>query len=79
MNSLQASDLTVGGLAATAVTVVNDNSVSFDLPPGLAEGVYEVAIAAGAILDVQGTPIEPFASTLRVDTTPPRVVKSSLL
>ena len=37
-----------------------------------------VAIAAGTILDVQGTPIEAFSSTFSLDLVGPRVVDSSI-
>ncbi len=78
MPTLDASDLTVGGLAATEVSWQDGRTVVFGLLP-LAEGTHEVAMAGGAVVDLQGTPLEPFTSQIIVDLTPPRVVESSLL
>ncbi len=77
LSTLEASDVTVGGLPATAVTVVDGDTLVFDLPD-LADGVYAVEIAGGAILDLQGTPIESYAGTLTVDTHGPRVIGTSI-
>ncbi len=77
LTSLDASDLTVNGVSATGLTVVDGNTVDFQLP-ALTEGNQTVQIAAGAIQDVQGTPLEAFAMTFFEDLTPPRVVSSSI-
>ncbi len=53
-----------------------------DLPAGYriaTEGLHSVSIAAGAVKDVQGTPIQPFASTFVLDYTAPRVESYSIL
>ena len=53
-----------------------------DLPAGYriaTEGLHSVSIAAGAFQDVQGTPIQPFASTFVLDYTAPRVESYSIL
>ena len=71
--SLDAEDLTVGGVTATGVTVVDGDTVVFDVPDGLSDGLQTVAIAAGAIVDVQGSLIEAFSFPLRIDATPPVV------
>ncbi len=42
------------------------------------EGINTLAIAAGAIKDVQGTSITAYGSTFLIDQTPPRVVNSSI-
>ena len=42
------------------------------------EGLHSVSIAAGAFQDVQGTPIQPFASTFFLDYTAPRVESYSI-
>src|SRR5262249_23036488 len=73
VSSLQASDLKVDGVSATGFTVVDGDTVSFNLPGPLAEGTRTVTVAAGDILDVQGTPINAFTSTFFLDTTGPRV------
>ena len=78
LTTLQPSDLTVDGVAATGVTIVDGNTATFILPGPLAEGIRTVAIAAGAIDDIQGTPIDAFSATFYNDVTPPRVVASSI-
>jgi hypothetical protein len=42
------------------------------------DGTYHVAIAAGAIKDVQGTPVTAYNGSFTIDQTPPRVVSSSI-
>ena len=78
LTSLQPSDLTIDGLAATAVSVVNGNTVAFTLPSGLSQGSHTAAIAAGAILDLQGTPLQAYSGQLTIDTTAPRVISTTL-
>ena len=65
--TLQAGDLTVGGLPATGFTVLDGDTVRFDLP-ALAEGVHGVAIAAGTIESVAGGPVGTYAGRLSVRT-----------
>jgi len=77
-SSLQASDLRVDLVAATGVTMVDSDTWSFTLPGGLGEGIHTVTIAAGAILDLQGTPVSAFTSHFSLDLTPPRVISSSI-
>ena len=77
LSSLQASDLTVNGVAATSFTIVDGNTVIFTLP-ALGEGVHSVAIAPGAILTSDGTAFAGFTSQFTVDLTVPRVVSTSV-
>jgi hypothetical protein len=76
--SVQASDLRINGVAATSVAAVDGDTLQFTLPAGLPAGVQAVTIAAGAILDVQGTPIDAFTGTFTLDTTGPRVTATSV-
>ncbi len=77
LTSLDASDLTVDGQAATGLTVVDGNTVSFFImDPG--EGTHTIYIAADSILDLQGTPLDEFTSHYTIDLKPPRVVASSI-
>ncbi len=64
LDSLDASDLTLDGVPAAAVTVVDGTSAVFEFPAGLSQSEGRLAMAAGAVLDLQGTPVEPLASTL---------------
>ncbi len=78
LSSLEASDLTVDGVQATGIFGIPDgNTVVFALPV-LGEGTHDVAIAAGAILDLQNTPIEAYTGQFVVDLTGPRVIASSM-
>src|SRR5262249_30768770 len=78
--SVQAFDLTVDGFPATAVTVAaTGNSATFTTPAGVGgAGTHNVAIASGAILDVQNTPITAYAGTYVVDNIAPRVTATSV-
>ena len=78
LTTLSADDLTFDGIAATGVTIVDGDTAVFTVPAGFGEGLVHVAIAAGAIEDIQGTPIEAFAATYYNDVTAPRVVASSI-
>lgn len=78
-SSVQAADLTIDGVPATAATVLSARSVRFDFPVLATEGTRSVAIAAGAILDLQATPIAAYASQLFVESVSPRVVSSSVV
>ncbi len=77
LSSLDTSDLTVGGVPASDFSVVDGDTVVFYVPT-LSDGSHNVAIAAGDILDLQSTPIEPYSSTLTIDTIAPRVIASSI-
>jgi hypothetical protein len=76
--SVQASDLKINGADAVGVTLVDGDTVSFTLPGGIGEGTHSVTIAAGAIQDLQGTPLNAFSATFVADLTPPRVTATSI-
>ncbi len=78
LDTLEAADLTIGGLPAVDVTVGDVRTLSFGVPGELGDGVHQVTLPDGAILDVQGTPIEAFSTTLNFDGTPPTVAAFSL-
>ena len=78
LSTVDASDLIFDGVALTGMTVADHDTVVFDLPAGLADGVHTVEIPAGAILDLQGTPIDAYAGHFGLDRIPPVVVGSSI-
>ncbi len=78
LTSLDVEDLTINGVAGSGLTLIDGNTVSFTLPEDLGEGEYRIQIAAGALLDVQGTPIDAFELTFYVDQTPPTVISVSI-
>jgi len=65
-NSLDADDLTINGVGCSGYTVLDGDTVQFQLP-ALGEGTYELAVAAGSILAFDLTPVAPFTSSFRVD------------
>ena len=77
LTSLQASDLTVNGVPAVSLNVLDGDTAIFDLPT-LGEGSQHVRITGGAVKDVQGTSLEAFEMSFSEDYTPPRVVYSSI-
>ena len=79
--SLQAADLTVDGIPATAVTLstTTGNQAVFTVPAGVSgPGTHTFAITAGAVLDVQNTPVTAFSGTYIIDNVAPRVTATSL-
>ncbi len=77
LSSLEASDLTLNGVPAIAVTVVDANTAVFDLPAH-GEGSQQLQIESGALRDLQGTPVAAFSSTFTEDVHPPTVIASSI-
>ena len=77
LSSLQASDLTVDGISATGLTIVDGDTVAFTVG-GFLHGVHNMAIAAGAIQDLQGTNVQAFSSQFTVIFATPRIVASSI-
>ncbi|MDB5357482.1 MAG: hypothetical protein JWN24_3935, partial [Phycisphaerales bacterium] len=80
LSSLQASDLTLDGVPASAVSAVGNSSTtfSFTLPGGIAQGSHTLAIAAGAVSNLQGGPVSAYSAQFTLDTIPPRVISSSV-
>ena len=79
ITSFEAADLVIDGGPATATGVAPDDgdTVVFDLP-SLGEGWHTVSIAAGAVEDIQGTPVESYTGDFYLDLTAPRVIASSI-
>ena len=70
LSAVSPADLTVNGVAASAVTVVDGRTVEFTIA-GAADGErrYDVAIAAGALTSLDGTPSGAFTSTFTLDAS----------
>ena len=77
LTTVDASDLTIDGTAATGVTIVDGDTLSFQIGP-LNHGPHTIQIAAGAITNLQGVSLEPFSSQFELDTIAPRVISSSI-
>ena len=76
--SLDASDLTIDGQAATGVRLVGGKTIEFTLPSGLTEKSYTAVIEAGAIVDIDGRGIPAVTSTFRPDVISPHVIAATL-
>jgi hypothetical protein len=78
VSSLQPGDLLLDGVPLASIpTVVDDKTVMWDLPAGLAEGTHTLTIQPGMIFDSQGTGVDPFSADFVLDF-PPRVIASSI-
>jgi len=62
LTTLQAGDLTVDGVAASGYTLDSASEVTFYISAPT-EGTHTIHIAAGAIKDLQGTPLDEFTAT----------------
>lgn len=79
LSSIDASDLLINGVAATAVVVVDGDTLSFTINPTVNQGdqTYTVTLAAGVVVDLQGLGNLAFTGTFRVDSTGPRIVATT--
>jgi hypothetical protein len=60
--TIDASDLTVDGVAATGVTIVDADTLTWELPANLIPGDHTLAMAAGAMTNLPaGLPLEPYS------------------
>ncbi|MBN1854990.1 MAG: lamin tail domain-containing protein [Pirellulales bacterium] len=65
--SLEASDLTVSGTAAVGFTLVDSDTVQFQLPPDLAAGDQTLAMAAGSVVGgMEAQPLIEFSATFTI-------------
>ncbi len=76
--TLDGEDITIDGLHAQAVELIDGDTIGFTLPEGLGDGDHTIAIAAGAFTDVQGTPVAGFTSGYSSDATAPYVASTSV-
>ena len=59
--------------------MLDGDTAVFRLPEEFGHGRHNVAIDAGTLLDLQGTPIRPFSARFVLDLVGPWIVASSLL
>jgi subtilase family serine protease len=77
--SIQAGDLTINGVPATGVTIVDPYTIEFDIAGVAAgDGVYSVVMQVGVLTSLSGQPLAEFSSTFFIDTEPPTVISSSV-
>jgi hypothetical protein len=77
-STLQPADLTIDGVPASSLTIVDADSASFTPGVPVGQGTHTIAIAAGAVSSLQGTPLLALTSTFLFDSQAPRVVSSSI-
>ena len=78
LTSIDASDLSVNGISADSVTLVDQDTLEFSINPAAAgEGDYTVTLSAGSLVNLSGQLVEGFSASFRVDTTPPSVTFDS--
>lgn len=77
--SVQADDFTFDGFPASAVRFLDGQTVEFDIDPALSRGevTYDVVLAAGSVLDLQGRPNTEWTTTFTRDITPPTIVTTT--
>ena len=79
LSTVQASDLTVDGIPADSVTVVDGMTLEFVLTTAnTGDGLYTAVIPAGAISSLAGSPLAAFSATYDADATNPTVISSSI-
>lgn len=83
LSTLDASDLIIdsdsdSNIEAVDFTVLNGNTISFEFYDDIDEGSHTLELAAGAVQDIQGTPVTAYASTFEKDISPPSIVGSSI-
>src|SRR6185503_9109810 len=80
LTSLEANDLLVDGTPATNFTLLDGNTVTFDIASRETSGdhTYTVTIAAGALESVSGKPIQAFSTSFSTDVTAPVVEHTSV-
>ena len=78
IGSVAADDLTIGGLPALSVTPLDGRTFEFAIDPAsnVGDQVYQVDLAAGAVVDLQGEINAPFSATFELDTTPPVILET---
>lgn len=74
--SAAVDDLTINGMAAASVAQIDGDTLEFTLPAAAntGEGVYTLAVAAGAFTDLAGQPSTAYTGTFEIDATAPRLV-----
>ena len=78
--SVQASDLTVNGIAANSFTLTNSTTITFHftLSPVTAQGLQTIAMSAGAVTRLSdGNNLAQFSSTFRYDTVLTQVASTN--
>ncbi|MCA9257780.1 MAG: PPC domain-containing protein [Planctomycetales bacterium] len=76
--SIDAADVSVGGLPATDVTIIDGRTLQWTVDPAasIGDGTYEILLDDDALLDLGGNAIPGWSSVFYVDSTGPRLVEA---
>lgn len=78
LTSVEPSDLTVNGVPADSVTVIDGDTLRFGIAgTGAGDGLYTVELAAGVLQTLAGVANAPFSLSFTLDSTSPVVTWSS--
>ena len=77
LSTIDASDLTINGVEATAVSWTDPLTLVFDLP-ALAGTTQTALIAEGALTSLSSKPLVEFSAVFTLDGDGPRVIDSSI-
>ena len=79
LSTVQAGDLTIDGIPADSVTIVDGRTLDFAIAAAnQGDGLYTAAISTGAISSLAGSPLAAFSATYDADATNPTIVSSSI-
>ncbi|TVS19950.1 MAG: hypothetical protein EA424_06450, partial [Planctomycetaceae bacterium] len=79
LTTLEPGDLTVDGVPADGLTLIDARTVDFTIASAdTGDGLYHVEIAAGTITSLSGQGLEAFSATFDYDATNPTVIASSI-
>ncbi|MES9904705.1 MAG: pre-peptidase C-terminal domain-containing protein, partial [Sedimenticola sp.] len=77
--SVDAADLTINGVAADSVTIIDVDTLEFSIASVVTgDGIYTVEMAAGALTSIGNRLIEATSATFTADATAPTVIASTL-
>jgi subtilisin family serine protease len=76
--TIAASDFAVNGIPASSFTLLDDNSITFHYAASPAvQGLNTMAVAAGALTDLDGNPVAAFSDQFRFDAVLLQVVATN--
>lgn len=79
-DTVQAADLSVNGVPADSVQVIDGRTLVFDVGSGFTgDGDYDIVISSGSFASLNGVGVDAFASTFSLDGSGPRVIASNLI
>lgn len=78
-NSVSPNAVSIDGIPATSVTLLDGRTLSFGFTAGLPDGVHVVTLAGGSFTDLYGDAISPATASFSIQSVAPRVIASSIV